>query len=61
MKTRSIKAAVASALLLTSLSMAQAADTTATDSFTGNISGYLVRNHSMTRTGVNWIARDRWV
>lgn len=41
MKTRTINAAVASALLLTSLSMAHADDATGTNNFTGNISGYL--------------------
>ena len=41
MKTRTINAALASALLVTSLSMAHAGDATGADNFTGNISGYL--------------------
>ena len=41
MKTRTINAAVASALLLTSLSLAHAGDATGIDNFTGNIGGYL--------------------
>ena len=39
MKIRTISAAVASALLLTTLSMAHADDATGSDNFTGNISG----------------------
>ena len=41
MKSRTINAAVASALLLTSLSMAHADAATGTNNFSGNISGYL--------------------
>jgi len=41
MKTRTINAAIASALFLTSLSMAHAGNATVSDDFTGNISGYL--------------------
>ena len=41
MKTRTINAAIASALLLTSLSIAHAGDATGSDDFTGNISGYI--------------------
>lgn len=41
MKTRTINAAIASALLLSSLSIAHAGDTSGNDNFSGNISGYL--------------------
>ena len=41
MKTRTISAAVASALLLTSLSMAHAGGDKGSNDFTGNIGGYL--------------------
>lgn len=41
MKTRTINAAIVSALLLSSLSIAHAGDATGSDNFTGNISGYI--------------------
>jgi hypothetical protein len=41
MKTRTINTAVASALLLTSLSLAHADDATGSNNFTGNVSGYI--------------------